>query len=188
MFVSALLHAEGQSRGTRSGTRKLTCFAQAVLVIRWFLDGTRLAQLAGDNKIGKSTAYDYLHEGIDALAGQAPSLQSALLAAKMAGHTHVIIDATLIETDRVRAAGPTPGVDLFWSATPPFRGRHDGVKTVPVVARRRRYIPWSLRPLVSLVLGPDLKGHALSPSSTPNRFSVCLPRPLGSPPPFPASY
>jgi hypothetical protein len=28
-----------------------------VLVLRWFCDGTRLAQLAADNPIGTSTAY-----------------------------------------------------------------------------------------------------------------------------------
>lgn len=119
LFVSGLLHAERRRRGTRTGTRKLGCFAQAVLVIRWFCDGTRVAQLASDNAIGKSTAYDYLHEGIEALAAQAPGLHGALLAAKAAGHRHVIIDGTLIETDRCRTPGPTPGVDLWWS------GKHD---------------------------------------------------------------
>ncbi len=34
---------------------------------RWLIDGTPLAQLAKDNAIGRSTAYRYLHEGIDAL-------------------------------------------------------------------------------------------------------------------------
>src|SRR5436190_15124946 len=115
LFVSGLLHAERQRRGTRAGTRALGCFKQAVLIIRWFLDGTRLAQLARDNAIGKSTAYDYLQEGIDVLAAQAPSLHGALLAAKAAGYSHVIIDGTLIETDRVSTPGPTPGVDLWWS-------------------------------------------------------------------------
>lgn len=119
LFVSALLHRERLQRGTRTGTRALTCFAQAVLVIRWFLDGTRVIQLAGDNAISKSTAYDCLHEGINLLAAQAPGLQSALLAAKMAGYAHVNIDGTLIETDRIHLPGPTPGVDLFWS------GKHD---------------------------------------------------------------
>ena len=32
-------------------------------MIRWYLDGTRLAQLAADNRIGGSAAYRYLHEG-----------------------------------------------------------------------------------------------------------------------------
>ncbi len=37
----------------------------------------------------------------------------------MAGYSHVTIDGTLIETDRCRTPGPTPGVDLWWS------GKHD---------------------------------------------------------------
>ena len=85
LYVSGLLHAERLRRGTRTGTRSLSCFKQAVMLIRWFLDGTRVAQLAGDNAIGKSTAYDYLHEGIGLLAAEAPHLRTALLAAKMAG-------------------------------------------------------------------------------------------------------
>ena len=121
LFVSALLHRERQRRGTRAGTRCLSCFAQALLIIRWFLDGTRVAQLDGDNTISASTCYEYLHEGIDLLAAQAPSLESALLAAKMAGYGHVNIDGTLIETDRCRAPGRTAGVDLFWS------GKHDTI-------------------------------------------------------------
>jgi hypothetical protein len=131
VFVASLLHRERVRRGTRTGTRKLACFAQAVLVIRWFLDGTRVAQLAGDNQIGKSTAYDYLHEGIGALAAQAPGLQGALLAAKAAGHPHVIIDGTLIETDRCRTPGPTPGVDLWWSGKHDNHGGNIQVLTAP---------------------------------------------------------
>lgn len=119
LYLSGLLHAERLRRGTRTGTRALGCYRQAVLVLRWFLDGTRVAQLARDNAIARSTAYDYLHEGIDALADQAPSLHGAMLAAKTAGYSHVIIDGTLIATDRVRTPGPTPGVDLWWS------GKHD---------------------------------------------------------------
>lgn len=65
LFLSGLLHAERTRRGTRTGRCALTCFKQAVLVLRWFLDGTRLAQLATDNTIGRSTTYRYLHEGID---------------------------------------------------------------------------------------------------------------------------
>ncbi len=40
-----------------------------------------MSQLARDNASGKSTGYDYLHEGIDVLATRAPSLRGALLAA-----------------------------------------------------------------------------------------------------------
>src|SRR5260370_29986598 len=112
-FLTALLEAERARRGTRAGTRSLTCHDHAVLVLRWFLDNTRLAQLATDNAISGSTAYDYLNEGIDVLAPRPPSLQSALLAAKAAGYSHVNIDGTLIETDRCATPGPTPDADLW---------------------------------------------------------------------------
>ena len=131
LFVSRLLHTERARRGTRTGTRVLSCFKQTVLVIRWFLDGTRVSQRAIDNAIGKSTAYDYLHEGIGVLAAHAPSLQSALLAAKMAGYSHVNIDGTVIETDRCRTPGPTSGVDLRWSAKCDNHGGNIQVITAP---------------------------------------------------------
>jgi len=131
LFVSRLLHTERLRRGTRTGTRALGCFKQAVLVIRWFCDGTRLAQLATDNAISETTAYDYLHEGIDVLAAQAPGLKSALLAARAAGYSHVIIDGTLIETDRVSTPGPTPGVDLWWSGKHHNHGGNVQVVTAP---------------------------------------------------------
>ena len=56
------------------------------------------------------------------LAARKPSLHGALLAAKAAGHTHVILDGTLIPTDRISTPGPTRGVDLWWSG----KHRHHG--------------------------------------------------------------
>jgi hypothetical protein len=93
----------------------LGTYQQAVLVLRWYLDDTRMSALARDNGIAVSTAYDYRDEGIAILAARRPSLREALLAAKAAGHSHVIVDGTLIHTVRIRVPGPTPGVDLWWS-------------------------------------------------------------------------
>jgi len=76
-FVTGLLEAERVRCGTRKGTRKLTSREQAVLVLRWFADATRVAQLIVDHGIKKSTGYDYLHEGIRVLAEQAPDLHNA---------------------------------------------------------------------------------------------------------------
>jgi hypothetical protein len=131
VFLSSLLDAERLRRGTRAGRRALTTVHQAVLVLRWFLDATRLAQLASDNGISRSTAYSCLHEGIDVLAARAPRLESALLAAKTAGHEHVSIDGTLIETDRCRTPGPTKGVDLWWSGKHANHGGNVQVITAP---------------------------------------------------------
>ena len=131
LFVSHLLQAERYRRGTRAGSRSLSPFKQAVLILRWFLDGTRVTQLAVDNSIGKSTVYDYLDEGFTVLAARSPTLESALLAAKMAGHSHISIDGTLIETDRCRTPGPTPGVDLWWSGKHANHGGNIQVITAP---------------------------------------------------------
>jgi hypothetical protein len=137
-FVSRLLAAERRRRGTRGRRRALGCYRQAVLVLRWFVDGTRLAQLAADNAIGGSTAYRYLHEGIDVLATAAPGLRGALLAARAAGHPHVTVDGTLIRTDRCHAPGPTARadrpdrrVDLWWSGKHAAHGGNIQVIAAP---------------------------------------------------------
>ena len=130
-FLSKLLHEERVRRGTRKGTRALGTYKQAVLVLRWFLDDTRVSALARDNGISQSTAYDYLDEAIAVLAVRKPSLHNALLAAKAAGHTHVIVDGTLIETDRVSAPGPTDGVDLWWSGKHQHHGGNIQVVSTP---------------------------------------------------------
>src|SRR5690625_3992161 len=82
LYLSGLLKAERGRRVTGGGTRALSCITQAVLVLGWFVDGRRVSQLARDNGIGRSTAYDYLHEDIEVLAGQALGLHGALLAVK----------------------------------------------------------------------------------------------------------
>src|SRR3954468_19444591 len=138
LFVSALLAAERRRRRTRSGRRALGCCRRAVLVLRWFLDGTRLAQLAANNRIGGATAYRYLHEGIDVLAAAGPRASGALLAARAAGHSHVTVDGTLIRTDRCRAPGPTARadrpetrVDLWWSGKHAAHGGNVQVIAAP---------------------------------------------------------
>jgi hypothetical protein len=131
VYLAGLLHAEQRRRGTRAGRRALGCFTQAVMILRWLIDGTRLTQLAADNTIGGSTAYRYLHEGIDVLAAGQPSLHAALLAAKMAGHSHVNLDGTLIYTDRCSTPGPTIGVDLWWSGKHHHHGGNIQVISAP---------------------------------------------------------
>src|SRR4051812_31812335 len=90
-----------------------------------------MSQLARDNDISVSTAYDYRDEGITVLAARKPSLHGALLAAKAAGHSHVIVDGTLIYTDRISIPGPTPGVDLWWSGKHHHHGGNIQVVSTP---------------------------------------------------------
>ncbi|MET9914878.1 transposase family protein [Streptomyces sp. NPDC006476] len=119
--LARLLRDRRAEIGTRCGRRALGCFKQAVLILRWFIGGTRLAQLARDNSLSTSTAYRYLHEGLSVLAAGAPDLATALERAKAAGLTHLNLDGTVIRTDRVAAPGPN-GADLWWSG----KHRHHG--------------------------------------------------------------
>jgi len=131
LFLSVLLHAERVRRGTRRGTRALGTYKQAVLVLRWFLDDARMSGLARDNAIASSTAYDYRDEGIAVLAVRQPSRHGVLLAAKAAGYSHVIVDGTLMFTDRIATPGPTPGVDLWWSGKHKHHGGNIQVVSAP---------------------------------------------------------
>jgi hypothetical protein len=129
-FLAALLATQRRRRRTRRGRRALGCFKQAVLVVRWFLDGTRMAQLARDNGIGGSTAYRCLHEGIDVLAARAPDLRTSLERAKDAGFTHVNLDGVVIPTDRCSVPGPN-GHDLWWSGKHKHHGGNVQLVSAP---------------------------------------------------------
>ncbi|MEV6949889.1 transposase family protein [Streptomyces sp. NPDC051172] len=128
--LAKLLGEHRERLGTRKGTRALGPFKQAVLVLRWFIDGTRLVQLARDNGISAPTAYRYLHKGLTVLAGHAPDLSTALERAAAAGYTHLNLDGTVIRTDRVAAAGPN-GADLWRSGKHKHHGGNVQVISAP---------------------------------------------------------
>ncbi|MGW3752099.1 transposase family protein, partial [Streptomyces sp. NPDC005134] len=128
--LARLLRDQRIVAGTRKGRRALGCFRQAVFVLRWFIDGTRLSQLAQDNGLSASTAYRYLHEGLTVLAAGAPDLATALERAKAAGLTHLNLDGTVIRTDRVAAPGPN-GADLWWSGKHKHHGGNVQVIATP---------------------------------------------------------
>lgn len=130
MFLARLLQQRREAIGTRAGRRALSPWSQAVLVLRWFLDGTRTKQLAADNAIGLSTCYRHLHEAIAVLACCAPDIHEALMAAVAFGATHVNLDGTLIVTDRLAARGPN-GADLWWSGKHKCHGGNVQVLCLP---------------------------------------------------------
>ncbi len=129
-YLSGLLRAERRRRGTRRGRRALSCFRQGVLVLRWFLDNTRIAQLATDHRVPRPTAYRYLHEGIDVLAAQAPDLHQSLDRARAGGYSHVNLDGVVIPTDRVSIPGPNSH-DLWWSGKAHHHGGNIQVLSAP---------------------------------------------------------
>ena len=70
LFLSGLLHGERVRRRTRTDTRALSTYKQAVLALRWLFDDTRMTQLARDNGMTISTAYDYRDEAITVLTAR----------------------------------------------------------------------------------------------------------------------
>ncbi|WP_340560201.1 transposase family protein [Streptomyces sp. GSL17-111] len=113
-YLSRLLAARRRRLGTPRGSRALGPFRQAVLVLRWFRERGCVHCLARDAGVSQATGYRYLHEGIDVLADQAPDLHEVLEHSQHDGMTHVILDGTLIETDRLTGVRDN-GNDLWFS-------------------------------------------------------------------------
>jgi hypothetical protein len=70
--VSRLLKKHRAERGTRNGTRALTCWQQAKFLLAWFRDKPDLRRLGQGFGISQSTAYRYKDEGVEVLAREAP--------------------------------------------------------------------------------------------------------------------
>jgi hypothetical protein len=101
LYVTALLHAHRREIGTRARRRAGTVRTQAKLVLRWFRDNAPIRLLAFEARLPISTSYRYLHEAIDVIAEQVPDLHEVLDQAKREGWSHVTLDGTLVEIDRV---------------------------------------------------------------------------------------
>jgi hypothetical protein len=98
--LAKLLRAERRARGTRKGTRLLTCFRQALLVLVWMRTKGEVAVIGAGFGVPRATAYRYRDEGLKVLAAQAPDLHDALQEVAEQGWSHVIVDGKLIRTDR----------------------------------------------------------------------------------------
>jgi DDE superfamily endonuclease len=99
-FMSGLLAEHRREIGTRAGTRALTCWKQAVFALAWFRDRPDIRRLGAGFGISQATAYRYKDEAVEVLAAKAPSLREALDRAVEQGIPYLILDGTLISSDR----------------------------------------------------------------------------------------
>ncbi len=132
-FTAGLLLAERRRRGTPRGSRKLTCYWQAVLGLRWFRDKTMIESLARDHGISRATGYRYVDEVIAVLAGEAPELPDALARALAEGVAFVILDGKIIPSDRCLEKTTSvkgEAIDLWYSG----KAHHHG-GSIQAVAR-----------------------------------------------------
>ena len=100
VFVSRLLAEHRRELGTRDGTRALTCWKQAVFALAWFRDRPDIRRLGAGFGISQATAYRYKDEAVEVLAAKAPTLREALERAVEQGLPYLILDGTLIASDR----------------------------------------------------------------------------------------
>ena len=100
LFVSGLLAERRREIGTRDGTRALTCWKQAVFALAWFRDRPDIRRLGQGSGISQATAYRYKDEAVEVLAAKAPSLRESLERAREQGLPYLILDGTLISSDR----------------------------------------------------------------------------------------
>jgi hypothetical protein len=100
VFVSELLAGHRREIGTRNGTRALTCWKQAVFTLAWFRDRPDIRRLGAGFGISQATAYRYKDEAVEVLAAKAPTLREALENAVKQGLPYLILDGTLISSDR----------------------------------------------------------------------------------------
>ena len=100
VFVSRLLADHRREIGTRDGTRALTCWKQAVFTLAWFRDRPDIPRLGRGFGISQATAYRYKDEAVEVLAAKAPTLREALEKAIEQGLPYLILDGTLISSDR----------------------------------------------------------------------------------------
>lgn len=101
--LATLLRTERRARGTRAGTRLLTCFRQAVMVLVWFRTRGDVEVLGAGFGLSRATAYRYRDEGIKVLAEQAPDLHESLNRVAEQGWSHVVLDGKVIRSDRCAA-------------------------------------------------------------------------------------
>ena len=98
--VSNLLRKRRKELGTRNGTRALTCYQQAVFILAWFRDRPGLSRLGQGFGISQATAYRYKDEGVEVLRALAPTLHDTLEKVAEQGLPYLILDGTLIASDR----------------------------------------------------------------------------------------
>jgi DDE superfamily endonuclease len=104
--VSNLLRKRRKELGTRNGTRALTCYQQAVFILAWFRDRPGLSRLGQGFGISQATAYRYKDEGVEVLRALAPTLHDTLEKVAEQGLPYLILDGTLIASDRCSDKNP----------------------------------------------------------------------------------
>lgn len=128
--VAGWLAEHREDHDIRPWQRAASCRTQAVLVLRWFKDATRLRMLARDAKVSIATAYRYLHEAINVIVAHGDELVDVLARGLQEGWGYVCLDGTLIPSTRCAERSPS-GRDVWYSGKHHHHGGNIQVVTDP---------------------------------------------------------
>jgi hypothetical protein len=103
-YVSGVIRRH--RRATGSAWRKLTPRQQALLVLAYLRKGETFADLAAGFGVSTATAWRYVNETVPLLAARSPKLGQALRQAGKDKLAHLVLDGTLIATDRLARDRP----------------------------------------------------------------------------------
>ncbi|MEW1842133.1 transposase family protein, partial [Nonomuraea angiospora] len=81
--------------------RRLNPDRQSLLVLVYLRKGETYAELAAGFGVSASTAWRYVEETVALLSARSPKLGQALRKAKRDGLHYLVLDGTLIRTDRI---------------------------------------------------------------------------------------
>lgn len=103
-YVAGVIRRHRKSM--RSVWRRLNPGQQALLVLVYLRKGETFTELGAGFGVSTATAWRYVEETVALLSARSPKLGQALRKAKRDGLHYLVLDGTLIHTDRVKADRP----------------------------------------------------------------------------------
>jgi hypothetical protein len=103
-YVAGVIRRHRKSM--RSVWRRLNPGQQALLVLVYLRKGETFTELGAGFGVSTATAWRYVQETVALLSARSPKLTAALRKAKRDGLHYLVLDGTLIHTDRVKADRP----------------------------------------------------------------------------------
>ncbi|MFG1977907.1 transposase family protein [Nonomuraea fuscirosea] len=103
-YVAGVIRRHRKSM--RSLWRRLNPGQQALLVLVYLRKGETFAELGAGFGVSTATAWRYVEETVALLSARSPKLMAALRKAQRDGLHYLVLDGTLIHTDRVKADRP----------------------------------------------------------------------------------
>ncbi|NVI86340.1 transposase family protein [Actinomadura sp. BRA 177] len=103
-YVAGLIRRRRKAIG--STWRLLNPGQQALLVLAYLRKDETFTEISTGFGVSPTTAWRYVEETVMLLSARSPKLAKALRKASRDGLTHLVLDGTLIHTDRVRADRP----------------------------------------------------------------------------------